>query len=242
MGLRDGVRPLHLRDAGAPSRARRPPVRVPRHGRHDPLRLLLRRERRRLRGAPRRARRRDLRPAQPRVDHRRDPAVQGTAPPLRERRHGRARGAAPGGVRRAVPTRSRPTASSRWTATSAKLDEICDLAERHDALVIVDDSHAVGFVGPERARHARAASTSSSASTSSPARSARRWAGRAAGTSSGRRGDRRALAAARPAVSLLEQRRPGRRRREPARPRPDRALGRAPRPPLGRTRGPSARG
>src|SRR6476620_5433668 len=30
----------------------------------------------------------------------------------------------------------------------AKLDEICDLADRHDALVLVDDSHAVGFVVP----------------------------------------------------------------------------------------------
>ncbi len=30
----------------------------------------------------------------------------------------------------------------------ASLDAICDLAERHDALVMVDDSHAVGFVGP----------------------------------------------------------------------------------------------
>src|SRR6266568_9510773 len=29
----------------------------------------------------------------------------------------------------------------------AKLPEICDLAERHDAIVMVDDSHAVGFVG-----------------------------------------------------------------------------------------------
>jgi len=29
----------------------------------------------------------------------------------------------------------------------ARLDEICDLAERHDALVMVDDSHAVGVVG-----------------------------------------------------------------------------------------------
>src|SRR4029079_11679426 len=29
----------------------------------------------------------------------------------------------------------------------AKLNEICDLAERHDAMVMVDDSHAVGFVG-----------------------------------------------------------------------------------------------
>jgi len=31
----------------------------------------------------------------------------------------------------------------------AKLDKICDLAERYDALVMVDDSHAVGFWGPK---------------------------------------------------------------------------------------------
>jgi len=31
--------------------------------------------------------------------------------------------------------------------TIARLDAICDLAERHDALVMVDDSHATGFVG-----------------------------------------------------------------------------------------------
>lgn len=30
----------------------------------------------------------------------------------------------------------------------APLDAICDLAEKYDALVMVDDSHAVGFVGP----------------------------------------------------------------------------------------------
>ena len=30
----------------------------------------------------------------------------------------------------------------------AKLDQICDLAERHDAMVMVDDSHATGFIGP----------------------------------------------------------------------------------------------
>ncbi len=29
----------------------------------------------------------------------------------------------------------------------AKLPAICDLAERHDAMVMVDDSHAVGFIG-----------------------------------------------------------------------------------------------
>ena len=31
----------------------------------------------------------------------------------------------------------------------APLDEICDLADRYDAMVMVDDSHAVGFVGPD---------------------------------------------------------------------------------------------
>jgi glycine C-acetyltransferase len=29
----------------------------------------------------------------------------------------------------------------------AKLDKICDLAERYEAMVLVDDSHAVGFIG-----------------------------------------------------------------------------------------------
>lgn len=31
----------------------------------------------------------------------------------------------------------------------AKLQEICDLAEKHDALLMVDDSHATGFMGAE---------------------------------------------------------------------------------------------
>ncbi|HPY16397.1 MAG TPA: aminotransferase class I/II-fold pyridoxal phosphate-dependent enzyme, partial [Polyangiaceae bacterium] len=30
----------------------------------------------------------------------------------------------------------------------ARLDEICDLAEKYKAMVMVDDSHATGFVGP----------------------------------------------------------------------------------------------
>ncbi|MCL2781421.1 MAG: glycine C-acetyltransferase [Actinomycetia bacterium] len=33
----------------------------------------------------------------------------------------------------------------------APVDEICALADKHDALVMVDDSHAVGFVGPNGA-------------------------------------------------------------------------------------------
>ena len=31
--------------------------------------------------------------------------------------------------------------------TIAKLDKICDLADKYDALVMVDDSHATGFMG-----------------------------------------------------------------------------------------------
>ena len=36
----------------------------------------------------------------------------------------------------------------------ANLKAICDLADKYDALVMVDDSYAVGFVG-ERKRHTR---------------------------------------------------------------------------------------
>src|SRR6056297_134065 len=32
----------------------------------------------------------------------------------------------------------------------AKLDDICDLADRYGALVLVDDSHATGYIGPGR--------------------------------------------------------------------------------------------
>ena len=97
-----------------------------------------------------------LGPAEPRLDHRRDPALQGAAAPLRERRHGRARGAARGG-RRSAPAADR----DRRRLLDGRLPragstEICDLAERHDALVMVDDSHAVGVVGPGGARDARA--------------------------------------------------------------------------------------
>ena len=42
---------------------------------------------------------------------------------------------------------SPPTACFRWTASIAKLDAICTLAEQYRRLVMVDDSHAVGFIG-----------------------------------------------------------------------------------------------
>ena len=78
------------------------------HGGHDPLRLLLRRQRRAVRDAARARGRGHHRRAEPRVDHRRHPALQGAALPLRELRHGRAGGAPEGrGRRAAAPDRHR---------------------------------------------------------------------------------------------------------------------------------------
>ena len=67
----------------------------------------------------------------------------------------------------------------------ANLKSICDLAEKYDALVMVDDSHAVGFMGKTRPGDARISATSWAGSTSSPARSARRLGGASGGYTSG---------------------------------------------------------
>ena len=108
----------------------------------------------------------DLRRAQPRLDHRRDPALQG------------ARLRYANGDMDELEARLEETAGARhrMIATDgvfsmdgyiAELDEICDLADRHDALVMVDDSHAVGFVGPG-GRGTHEFHASSTGSTSSP--------------------------------------------------------------------------
>jgi hypothetical protein len=67
----------------------------------------------------------------------------------------------------------------------APLPEITALAERYDAIVMVDDCHATGFMGP-RAAARRTTSAWRTRSISSPARSARRSAGPSAATSPGR--------------------------------------------------------
>ena len=96
--------------------------RVPRHRGDDPLLLVLRRQRRRLRGALRRRGRDHLRRAQPRLDHRRHPAVQGRrGTATRNADMADLRGAARGRARPARAARSSsPTACSRWTATSPR--------------------------------------------------------------------------------------------------------------------------
>ena len=96
---------------------------LPRHRRHDPVLVVLRRQRRTVRDDPGRAGLRDLGRAQPRVDHRRRPAVQGQASALRQQRHGPA-GAVPAGRRR------RPLPADR--DRRGVLDGRRDRRPRHD--------------------------------------------------------------------------------------------------------------
>ena len=116
-----------------------------------PLRGLLRRQRCGVRAPARRRRRHRVRLAQPRVDHRWDPALQGGAAPLRDRRPRGSRAPGRGRVRRPAPERSSssPTGCSRWTESRPDIAGICEVADRHGALVMVDDCHATGFIGPE---------------------------------------------------------------------------------------------
>ena len=124
----------------------------------------------------------------------------------------------------------------------AQLPAICDLAERHDAIVMVDDSHAVGFVGANGRGTPRAARRDRPRGHHHRARSARRWAVPAAATSAARARDRRAAAPALAAVPVLEQPGAADRRGQPAGARADRGLRRAARRAWPRTPPASARG
>jgi hypothetical protein len=84
--------------------------------------------------------------AQPRVDHRRDPPLEGAPAALPEPRHGDLEEQ----LKAAADARFQVIVTDGVFSMDgyiAPLAEICDLAERYDALVFVDDSHAVGFIG-----------------------------------------------------------------------------------------------
>ena len=159
---------------------------VPRHRGHDPVLLLLRRQRRRLRDAVRRRGRHHLRRAQPRLHHRRHPAVQGPPAPLPQR------ATWPTSRRSSSPPRTRaaasssPTASSRWTAPSPR-------STRSATWPSGTTRWSWSTTPTPSASSARAAaappstSASRTASTSSPAPSARRSAAPPAATSRARR-------------------------------------------------------
>ena len=241
VGLRDVERALHLRHAGAAPRARESDRRLPRDGGRDPLRGLLRRERRRLRAAARRRRRDRHRPAQPRLDHRRRAAVQGEALRLRERRHGRPRGQAEGGAGLPLPA-DRDRRRLLDGRHVAPLPEICELAEKHRATLLVDDSprHRLHGARPAAARGSTTAWAAGS--TSSPPPSARPSAGALGGCTAGSREVDRPAAPAQPALPLLELAGPGGGRGHAARARAaDREHGAA-RPAGGEHEGASASG
>ena len=179
--LRHGVGALHLRHAGGAQRARSTAlaafsawrtrsfssaVSTPSTGLFETLL------------APRT---RHLGRAQPRLDHRRGAAVQGEALSLRQQRHGGPRSAAAGG--RGQPFQAdrhrRRLLDGRLSSPTWARSAIWP--NKYGAMVMVDDSHAVGFVGETGAARASIAA-SRAGSTSSPARSARRLAAHPAAT------------------------------------------------------------
>ena len=98
-----------------------------------------------------RGRHRHQRSAQPRIDHRRRPARQGDhqVPDggLQARRPRRPGAEADGGARPAGADGRSPTASSRWKARSRRCPTCCEVCRKHDAVLVVDDSHATGVLG-----------------------------------------------------------------------------------------------
>ena len=163
--------------------------------------------------AARRGRRDHLRRAQPRLDHRRRAAVQGQALPLRHHRHGRPRDAAEAGRRRrrALPLIATDGVFS-MDGYVAKLPEICALAEKYGALVMVDDCHATGHLGAAGQGHAGAHRRRRSRRHRH--RHLRQDARRRHGRLRRRRAaDHRPAAPARPALSVLQRLAPAGRRR-----------------------------
>ena len=80
-------------------------------------------------------------------DHRRHPALQSATLSLQAQRHGRSRSeVARGAAARAFSLIATDGCFS-MDGTIADLGAICDLAEKYDALTMIDDAHASGFLG-----------------------------------------------------------------------------------------------
>ena len=213
MGLRDGLGALHLRHRRDPQGAGGPARRLPRHRGHDPVRLLLRRQRRPVRDP---ARRRRTRSSPTSSTTRASSTAYGCArrsgyryanrdmADLEAQLQARGRRALPadrhrrrvldGRLRRPAGRDRRPgrAATTPWSWSTTRTR-----------------SASSARPGPAR----RSCSASRTGSTSSPARSARPSAAPAAATPRRRR-DRRDAAPAVPAVSVLQLRWP---RRSPRR-------------------------
>ena len=147
--LRHGVGALHLRHAGHPQRARGAAQRVPRHRGHDPLLVVLRRQRR---ASSRRCSASEDAIISDALNH---ASIIDGIRLCKARRLRYANGdtadleAAParGGRRAPPPDRDRRRVLDGRLRRAAAA--ICDLAEKYGAMVMVDDSHAVGFMGPD---------------------------------------------------------------------------------------------
>ena len=182
LGLRDGLGPLHLRHRRDPQGAGGPARRLPRHRGHDPLRLLLRRQRRPVRDPARTGGRGDLRRAQPRQHHRRRPAVQGpAATATRNRDMADLEAQLQAGAGRAVPAdrhRRRVLDGRLRRAAGRDLSTWPSATTRWSWSTTRTRSASSGRPAPVR----RSCSACRTGWTSSPAPWARRSAGRAAAT------------------------------------------------------------
>ena len=144
--LRHGLGALHLRHADGAQGARGRAQPLPRHRRHDPLLVVLRRQRRPVRDHPRRA----GRVISDALNH--ASIIDGIrlckAQRLRYDNNDMAQ--LEQCLREAAGARYRLIATDgvfSMDGVIANLPAICDLADQYDAMVMVDDSHAVGFVG-----------------------------------------------------------------------------------------------
>ena len=147
VGLWSGQRALHLRHPGTAPGIGAAHLRIPGHRGHDSVFVVLRRQRWCLRDPVRRARTRSS-PTRS-TTH---PSSTASGCP---RRAGCATATGTWPIWRCSCGRPRD-ARFRVIVTDgvfsmdgyiAPLAEICELADRYDALVFVDDSHAVGFIG-----------------------------------------------------------------------------------------------